>query len=165
MDLCQCHRWSRSLALLGLVVILGGSLSAFAEAPQQLPPGTVSGKVVDFGGKPIANARAWIETHDESTKSLRVQTEGLTDAEGRFRLGPMEPVYRSGYPLMIEAPGFAMLTMPTWTLTVYPGHDHECLVVGQALACLGCPREPRQAKACPTKNLPDAPRTGILFQN
>ena|GEM_PF-5347901 len=31
------------------------------------------------------------------------------------------------------------------------------LLVGQALACLGCSLEPRQAKACPTINLPDAP--------
>gem|GEM_PF-6914625 len=31
------------------------------------------------------------------------------------------------------------------------------LVVGQALACQGRSREPRQAKPCPTKNLPDAP--------
>gem|GEM_PF-5616245 len=37
------------------------------------------------------------------------------------------------------------------------------LLVGQVLACQGCSLEPRQAKACPTKNLPDEPPTSNSY--
>gem|GEM_PF-4673034 len=40
------------------------------------------------------------------------------------------------------------------------GADHQrCLLIEQALACQGCSLEPRQAKACPTKNLLNEPRS------
>src|SRR6266581_4028263 len=65
-----------------------------------LPKGTLSGTVVDPDGKPVSNARVWVNTWGDATSS-KVLAEAHTDAKGRFLLGPVEPVYRHRFSVWI----------------------------------------------------------------
>jgi hypothetical protein len=101
MDRSEFH-FLPSQALLGLslATLLIGFLPAQADEPTL--NGTLSGSVVGPNGKPVADARVWLDTYGGKTLA-----ETRTDAAGRFRLGPVESVYRLPFPLMIEAHGLA----------------------------------------------------------
>jgi hypothetical protein len=49
----------------------------------------------------------------------------LTDASGRFRLGPVEPVYRSQTDLFIEHQGYALQALPGDGISIFPGRDAD----------------------------------------
>ena len=51
------------------------------------------GRVLDPDGKPVAGARVWL--NDQIGQQRPV--EARTDADGRFRLGPIEPQYRNRF--------------------------------------------------------------------
>ncbi len=109
-----------SQALIGLCLGTLLIASVPARAEKAMPKGTLSGCVVGPEGKPVAGARVWIDTYD--SKKL---AEARTDAAGRFRLGPMEPVYRNPFPLFIEAEGLARQDVGRDGITIFPGADHD----------------------------------------
>ena len=43
---------------------------------------------------PVVGARVWVNAFDGETLQLKILADARTDGEGRFRLGPFEPVYR-----------------------------------------------------------------------
>ena len=86
---------------LRLFIILW-NMSAFTAVGEPLPKGSLSGTIVDSDGKPVSGARVWVNTWGDKRLA-----EARSDATGRFRLGPVEPVYRHPWPIVIEAVGFA----------------------------------------------------------
>src|SRR6516162_8152602 len=60
-----------------------------AGAAESAPKGTLSGKVLDANGRPVGQARVWTQTVDAKTSSLKLLAEARTNADGRFRLGPI----------------------------------------------------------------------------
>ena len=63
------------------------------------PKGELVGVVVDLDGRPVRNAKVWLESRPATTIA-----ETATPADGRFRLGPLAPVFRQL--LLVDAPGF-----------------------------------------------------------
>jgi hypothetical protein len=96
-----------------------------SRAAEPLPKGTLSGKVADPDGKPVARARVWAEERDAKTSIKRTLVEARTDAEGRFHLGPVEPTYRLEMGLNVEADGFARLIVPGDNVSIASGCDHD----------------------------------------
>ena len=108
-----------AISIIILVVVTSG------RAAEPLPKGTLSGKVVDPDGKPVARARVWADQLDAKTSSMKTLVEARTDAEGRFRLGPVEPTYRLTMGLIVEADGFARLAVPPDNVSIASGCDHD----------------------------------------
>lgn len=119
-----------------------------AEEPS--PLGTLSGRVVNAEGQPVAGARVWTETVDSKTFSRKTLAEARSDSEGRFRLGPVEPVYRNRYGgLHVEATGLAGQVLPASNLSIFPGCDCDIgtirldrgrIFTGQVVDADGTPR-------------------------
>jgi Carboxypeptidase regulatory-like domain len=61
--------------------------------------GELAGVVVDLDGRPVANAKVWLETRPPATIASTT-----TSADGQFRLGPLPAVFR--HVLLVDAPGF-----------------------------------------------------------
>ncbi|MSQ95110.1 MAG: hypothetical protein EXR98_11220 [Gemmataceae bacterium] len=101
---------------LFLAVVLSLAISGNVSRAQPLPKGTLSGTVVDSGGKPVTNARVWANTHED-----KLLVEARTNADGTFRLGPVEPVYRHRFDLYFEADGFARHYIAHGTYSIFPG--------------------------------------------
>jgi hypothetical protein len=93
-------------------------VGAGEDDAQKLPPGTLSGRIVDPNCKAVAGARVWIW----DSKS---QVEARSGADGRFRLGPVEPLYRNRYLILIEADGFARQYIGRGTYSIFPGADAD----------------------------------------
>jgi hypothetical protein len=105
---------------------LAGVFSIPARAADPASLGTLSGTLIDPSGKPVAGARLWTETHDVKTSARKVLAEARTDASGRFRLGPLEPMYRAlRFGLRIEAEGFAGQCISSTGISVFPGSDND----------------------------------------
>ena len=119
-----CDVPPRKAALYKLYIIML-ILVASGRAAEPLPKGTLSGKVTDPDGKPVARARVWADQRDAKTFNRRTLVEARTDAEGRFRLGPVEPTYRLSMGLNVEADGFARLTVSRDHVSIAPGCDHD----------------------------------------
>jgi hypothetical protein len=100
-------------------------LDASARAEEPTTPGTLSGTVQGPDGKPVVGARVWTNTYDTKTSSTKTLAEARTDAEGRFRLGPVEPIYRHRFDLIIDADGFARRYIPGETYSIFPGLDND----------------------------------------
>src|SRR5260221_5161563 len=73
---------------------LGGENELNKSDVAPLPKGTLSGTVVDPDGKPVSDARVWVNTWGD-----KLLAETRSDSEGRFFLGPVEPVYRHRFPV------------------------------------------------------------------
>jgi hypothetical protein len=109
---------------------LGACLAALlvfpVRAEEPSPLGTLSGRVVNALGQPVAGARVWKETVDSKTLSKKTLAEARSDSEGRFRLGPVEPVYRPRYGgLHVEAAGLAGEVLPCSNISIFPGCDND----------------------------------------
>ena len=105
-------------------VCLAAALTVSARTAEPTPMGTLSGKVVDPDGRPVGGVRVWMETLDTKTSSRKILAEARTDAAGRFRIGPVEPVYRRlRHGLRVEAAGFASQCIPSGNLSIFPGLD------------------------------------------
>jgi hypothetical protein len=89
-----------------------------------LPKGTLSGTVVAPDGKPVSDARVWVNTWGDATSS-KVLAEAHTDAKGQFHLGPIEPIYRHPYPILIDAAGFPRQYIREGAYAIYPGADSD----------------------------------------
>ena len=84
------------------------------------------------------------------TLSRKTLAEARSDSEGRFRLGPVEPVYRKRYGgLHVEAAGLAGQVLPASNLSIFPGCDCDIgtirldrgrIFTGQVLDADGTPR-------------------------
>ena len=109
--------------LVGLILV--GASAAGARADEPLAPGTLSGRLVDPEGRPVAGARVSTANLDLRLQGRNGRAVAESDAEGRFRLGPLEPCFRSDYVLTAEAEGLVGLTTPRGEYTVYPGADHD----------------------------------------
>ncbi len=109
---------TQALIELCMAALLIGPVSARGDEPA--PKGTLSGRVVDPEGKPVADARVWIDA--DGGKRL---VESRTGAAGRFRLGPVAPVYRHGFPMLIDVEGLARHYVGRDGITIFPGADHD----------------------------------------
>jgi hypothetical protein len=56
--------------------------------------------------------------------------EALSDAKGRFRLGPVEPVYRHCFSISIKANGFARQYIRDQSYSIFPGIDNDLGRIG-----------------------------------
>ena len=118
----RTHGVTKSQFALGACLAALLVLPVRAEEPS--PLGTLSGRVVNAEGQPVAGARVWTETVDSKTFSRKTLAEARSDSEGRFRLGPVEPVYRNRYGgLHVEAAGLAGQVLPASNLSIFPGCD------------------------------------------
>ncbi|HEX4070018.1 MAG TPA: M56 family metallopeptidase [Planctomycetaceae bacterium] len=82
--------------------------------------GTLSGRVVSTEGQPVAGARVALEQPDLAP--IETKAEATTEPDGRFRLGPLDPMYR-GRSLVIDARGFARECRTE--VTVFPNIDND----------------------------------------
>ncbi len=116
---------TRSFALL-VSVVVGAAIAAQAEQP--VPQGTLSGKVVDPDGKPVAGARVSIQKpefdREAGEKHTVTMSETMTDATGTFKLGPLEAAYRHGYDLRIVADGFAPEYVNERAYSIFPDRNY-----------------------------------------
>jgi hypothetical protein len=108
-------RITAGLYLVALFVVIGPA--AYAEPPAQ---GTVSGTVRDLAGAPVNGARVWVNTTDQGA-----MVQAHTDGDGRFRLGPLRPIPRNPFDLLVDAPGLARQYVARRTYSVYPGVDAD----------------------------------------
>ncbi len=121
--------------------------TAAAEAP--LAQGTLSGTVVDPAGKPLAGASIIMQTYGDYGGENKTAAQAITAADGRFHLGPIDPVYRYPFNLLIEADGFAGAYVRGGSYSVFPGGDSDLgrvrvdrgrVFSGQVLDLNGVPR-------------------------
>jgi hypothetical protein len=63
------------------------------------PKGELTGVVVDLDGRPVANAKVWLETRPPAAI---VST--TTSSDGRFHIGPLPATFRRT--LLVDVPGF-----------------------------------------------------------
>ncbi len=121
------RRFVQSVQRVGLALVLwalvGCPLSA-AETPSSasLPQGTLSGIVVDAEDHPIADAKLVMLGYDPAFKPITL-AEARSDADGRYRFGPMAPVCRNLRDIQITAEGFAPNYVPGNTYSIFPGVD------------------------------------------
>jgi hypothetical protein len=143
------HRPGQQLLLHGISVVF---LLAFcATAAAEAPPaqGTLSGTVVDPAGKALAGVSIIMQTYGDYGDENITMAQAITAADGRFHLGPIDPVYRYSFDLLIEADGFAGAYVPGGSYSVFPGGDSDLARVrvdsgrvfsGQVLDLNGAPR-------------------------
>ena len=124
---CLC-----SSVVLAAISVMSWRLATAGEGESKpnaaLPPGTLSGKVVDPDGKPVAVRRVWVETWDDKMQDSKLLADARSGPDGRFRLGPVEPIYRHPFPILIEAEGYARqyshLSMKG-SYSIFPGADFD----------------------------------------
>ena len=114
-DLMRCG-WL--MLILVAVRAAGGNDSSPA-------PGTLSGRVVDPAGHGVAAARVWTAGKIRQERGLDAVVETRTDDQGRFHLGPIPAAHLYRWPLVVDAPGFARLTVLGQSVSIYPGQDHD----------------------------------------
>ncbi len=99
----------------------GTSAAAPLASPgSETRKGTISGRVVSIEGQPVAGARVAFERPDLAP--IETKTETTTDPDGRFSLGPLDPMYR-GRSLVIDAGGYARECRTE--ATVFPNFDND----------------------------------------
>jgi Carboxypeptidase regulatory-like domain len=84
------------------------------------PKGELAGVVVDLDGRPVANAKVWLETRPPATIASTT-----TSVDGRFHLGPIPAVFRRT--LLVDAPGFGREHRDN--VSVFPGAANDLRVV------------------------------------
>ncbi|MBI2824293.1 MAG: carboxypeptidase regulatory-like domain-containing protein [Planctomycetia bacterium] len=107
-------------AILGLVLAAPPALCRHAAADEPLSNGTLSGQIVNAERAAVADAHVWVKTFDD-----KVLAEATSDAAGRFRLGPVEPLYRHRFDLFVDAGGYACQYVTSDTWSVLPGKDFD----------------------------------------
>ncbi len=128
---------------VGLILAVLGGMSEFAAAGEIDAKGTLSGRVVGPQGAAVAGARVSV-----GHQGLRQYVDTLTDASGRFRIGPVEPISRGLGGIRIEAEGYAFQDVPGDRFSIFPGSDTDVgtirmapgrVFLGRALDCDGSP--------------------------
>jgi uncharacterized GH25 family protein len=118
-----------SSVVLAAISVMSWRLAAAGEGESKpngaLPLGTLSGEVVDPDGKPVAGARVWAYTWRTKSQESKLLADTRSGPDGRFRLGPVEPVYRHRFPILIDADGFARQYIHEGTYSIFPGADSD----------------------------------------
>lgn len=99
------------ISVLALLVLINPPVAGEA------PPGFMVGNVTSAKGRPIVGARVWLPDAE------RPLAEARTGPDGRYRLGPLKPVYRHRDDLFIEADGYGREYVRE--VTVFPGADND----------------------------------------
>lgn len=68
----------------------------------------LSGRIIDEDGQPLPGATVWV-SDDSRGPFMRVFEEGLTDADGRYRVGPVGPGL---YDVSADAEGYVATNLP-----------------------------------------------------
>ncbi|HUY87634.1 MAG TPA: carboxypeptidase-like regulatory domain-containing protein [Pirellulales bacterium] len=131
-----------SLASLGLHnprlafgILVAWSLSAAPGRTEETPhQGTLSGRIVDAEGTPVAGATVSINTWGDK-EPVKLFVEGVSGADGRFTLGPADAVYRHSFDIIIEGDGFARQYVPGGAYSVFPNADCELGVIRVDRGC------------------------------
>ena len=110
-------------------------LAAMLVPPAPCRRAIAEGHVIGSRGRPSRSAacrraRVWTDTVDSKTFVRKSLAEARSDSEGRFRLGPVEPVYRLRYGLHVEAAGLAGQVLPSSNLSIFPGCDLDIGTIG-----------------------------------
>ena len=114
-------RTSMTAVFFGVICLLPGSNVRGADDDKRsLPEGTLSGRVIDPDGRAVTGARIWMYTWES-----KLLGEARSDSDGRFRLGPVEPVYRRRFPILIEADGYARQYLHEGSYSIFPGADSD----------------------------------------
>ena len=58
--------------------------------------------------------RVWVDTFD------KLLAETRSDRSGRFQLGPLSPIYRHRFPILIDADGFARQYVRPGSYSIFP---------------------------------------------
>jgi hypothetical protein len=119
------HGVTRRQIVVSIILAVLWIISDSTRAAGPIPTGTLSGNVVDPDGKPVAGARVWTDTFYPKTSATKRLMEARTDAKGHFRLGPVEPIYRHRFDLVVDADGFARRSIFGGALSVYPGRVYD----------------------------------------
>lgn len=144
-----------SLACLGLhharivfAVLIACSMVVAAGRAEETPAqGTLSGRIIDADGAPVAGARISINTRGDK-EPVKLFVEGRSGADGRFKLGPADAVYRHSFDIVVEADGFSRQYVPSGAYSIFPNADCDlgvirvgrgCTFSGQALDHDGSP--------------------------
>ena len=142
---------SRSLVFLAAISLMSWRLTAAGEGKSKpdatLPPGTLSGKVVDPDGQPVAGRAGlgiYLGTKSQDSKLL---ADARSGSDGRFRLGPVEPVYRHRFPILIDADGFARQYIHEGTYSVFPAPMPTWARLARPRTCIHRPSDRRRRKA------------------
>ncbi len=106
-----------TVRVVWLCVGISAAVGAAGEIDAQ---GTLSGLVIGPEGAPVAGARISV-----GHRGLHQDLHGATDASGRFRIGPVEPVSRGLGSIRIEAEGYAFQDIPGEWLSIFPGSDTD----------------------------------------
>ena len=89
-----------------------------AWAAEPLPMGTLSGRVVNPDGQPVADARIWADIRDTKTSSTTRLAEARTDAEGRSASGRSSRSIVSGFlTLFASSPTVSPARHNVWDAT------------------------------------------------
>jgi RNA polymerase sigma factor (sigma-70 family) len=78
------------------------------------------GRVIDPDGKPVAGAQVRM-----ITQGKKVLAESVTDGTGAFRLGPLEPMYRNRFELIVDADGLGRVMSLRDAIRSFPGLDGD----------------------------------------
>ena len=60
-----------------------------------------------------------------NTTDSNAMAQARTGGDGRFQLGPLRPVYRNPFDLLVDAPGSARQYVARGSYSVYPGIDAD----------------------------------------
>jgi RNA polymerase sigma factor (sigma-70 family) len=96
-----------------------------AAPPGFLPLGdpgksALHGRVIDPDGNPVPGARVRL-----NTQGNQVLAETRTDGTGAFHLGPIAPLYRNRFELLVDADHIGRVTLRRDAIKSYPGLDGD----------------------------------------
>ncbi len=126
---CRGFRHPKGIRTILLILAFHAFLAA-AAADEKQGQGTLSGTVVDAEGAVVSGARARVNTWEG-----KLLAECVSDVNGRFRLGPLEAVYRHPFDVIVEADGFARQYVPSGTYSVFPNADSDLGLVRLDRGC------------------------------
>jgi carboxypeptidase family protein len=106
------------LVLVALSATVFQTAGGILEAADRT--GELAGVVVDLDGRPVPNARVWLESRPATPIA-----EARTSSDGRFHLGPLAPVFRQT--LLVDAPEFGREHREN--VSVFAGAVNELRVV------------------------------------
>lgn len=115
---------ARTGASAGVIIALAG-LSIIGSAAHAAEKGALTGAVVDREGRPVVGARVSYERKFWRPDRKDESATATSDSAGRFRLHSLDPEFLTPARIFIDAEGFARLTLPQQSLSIFPGRDHD----------------------------------------
>jgi hypothetical protein len=105
--------------VIGFTAVLAFTFICGRPAPAG-PTGELVGTIVDLDGRPVAKAKVSLNSRPSKTIA-----SAETSADGRFRIGPIAPIYREQ--LLVDAPGFGPEHREN--ISVFPAAVNEIRIV------------------------------------